>query len=85
MEEVITDMYNQFNHEYFLNKLDDVELEFSTRMKTGAGIFYPRTEKRGNRAIIRLNKPLLALRTRNEIIDTLLVSFYCVGLPYSVF
>ncbi|CAO1416150.1 unnamed protein product [Diamesa tonsa] len=72
MEAVLIELFNNFNHDYFQNKLDDVKLELSTRMKTGAGIFYPRSEKRGNRAVIRLNKPLLALRTRKDLIDSLL-------------
>lgn len=79
MDAIINNLFNLFNHEYFQNKLDDVKLELSTRMKSGAGIFYPRSQKRGNRAVIRLNKPLLALRTEKELIDTLLVSFNCVS------
>lgn len=78
MEAIVNSLFNLFNHEYFQNKLDDVKLELSTRMKSGAGIFYPRSQKHGNRAVIRLNKPLLALRTKKELTDTLLVSFNCV-------
>lgn len=77
MEATVTNLFNHYNHVYFENKLENVKLELSTKMKSGAGIFYPRSKMHGNQAVIRLNKPMLALRTRKELIDTLLVSIYC--------
>lgn len=75
MEVTVISLFNRYNKKYFQNKLDDVKLELSTKMKSGAGIFYPPSKKHGNRAVIRLNKTLLSLRTRKDLIDTLLVSF----------
>ena len=70
--------------EFFENKLNNVIIELSTKMKSGAGIFYPPSKKHGNQAVIRLNKPLLALRSRKDLIDTLLVSTLIVMVNYII-
>lgn len=74
MEAIVFHLFQIYNQMYFENKLNNVIIELSTKMKSGAGIFYPPSKKHGNQAVIRLNKPLLALRSRKDLIDTLLVS-----------
>lgn len=64
--------FEKFNKSFFGEKLHDVKLEFSDNMKKSAGIFYPPNKQR-NYSQIRLNRPMLSLRSDKERIETLLV------------
>lgn len=65
--------FRAFNKLFFDEQLNDVKLEFSNKMKNSAGIFYP-PRKQKKFARIRLNQPMLSLRSDEEIMETLLVS-----------
>lgn len=64
--------FSELNKRFFGNKLNDVKLEFSDRMKNAAGIFYP-PRKHQNCCQIRLNRSMLSLRSDKEQMETLLV------------
>lgn len=71
-ETKIEEFFKYFNKRFFDNKLDRVKMEFSDKMKSSAGIFYPK-QKFDEFSRIRLNRRLLELRSDKEIIETLLV------------
>lgn len=71
-EKKIQNYFREFSERFFDNKLHNVKLEFSGRMKNSAGIFYP-SGKQGSSCKIRLNRPMLLLRSDKEAMETLLV------------
>lgn len=70
--EKLKDKFDEFNKRFFKNTLVDVKLEFSDNMKNSAGIFYP-PHKQKTFGRIRLNRPMLSLRSDKERMETLLV------------
>lgn len=69
----ISTLFAGFNLKFFQNRLTAVELEWSARMYQCAGICYHRSSPLGKSIIIRLSRPLLKLRSRRDLIQTLLV------------
>ncbi|CAO1438012.1 unnamed protein product [Diamesa tonsa] len=66
-------LFQKFNVKFFHNLLGCVELEWSKRMYTCAGICYYKASNRGMTACtIRLSEPLLKLRSRKDLVQTLL-------------
>ncbi|XP_043280865.1 DNA-dependent metalloprotease dvc-1 [Venturia canescens] len=63
-------LFGQFNARFFSNKLLSVEVKWSHRMTSCAGIcsFHPRSRD----CIISLSAPLLKLRPRKDLVETLL-------------
>ncbi|XP_065079170.1 DNA-dependent metalloprotease dvc-1 [Ochlerotatus camptorhynchus] len=72
-----------FDRKFFQGKLLCVELEWSKRMYSCAGICYQRTNRFGRSCTIRLSEPLLKLRSRKDLVETLLhemIHAYCFVL-----
>ncbi|KAI9267303.1 SprT-like family-domain-containing protein [Helicostylum pulchrum] len=65
----IHQLFLYFNKKYFDNKLDSVEVKWSSRMTRCAGTC---TYKLGNHCIVALSEPLLKFRTKKEMMETLL-------------
>ncbi|XP_059471817.1 DNA-dependent metalloprotease dvc-1 [Neocloeon triangulifer] len=63
-------MFIEFNHKFFWGKLDGVEVKWSPRMTLCAGVCS--YEGRGGLCSIRLSAPLLKLRPRKDLVETLL-------------
>lgn len=63
-------LFTQFDAEYFYGKLTFVEVRWSPRMTLCAGLCC--YEGRGGLCSIRLSEPLLKLRPRSDLIETLL-------------
>ncbi|KAK0096087.1 hypothetical protein PV326_006501 [Microctonus aethiopoides] len=63
-------LFVQFNEKYFWNKLLPVQVRWSQRMTTCAGTcsFHPRNRE----CVIALSAPLLKLRPRKDLVETLL-------------
>ncbi|XP_012263742.2 DNA-dependent metalloprotease SPRTN [Athalia rosae] len=63
-------LFVQFNTRYFWNKLLPVEVKWSKRMTSCAGVcsFHPRNKQ----CVITLSAPLLKLRPRKDLVETLL-------------
>lgn len=70
----IFSLFGAFDIKFFQGKLRCVELEWSKRMYQCAGICYQRRNGLGMSIIIRLSEPLLKLRSRRDLIETMLVS-----------
>ena len=68
----IHNLFQSFNFKFFNGKLACVELEWSKRMYQCAGICYSRRSRGQMSCIIRLSEPLLKLRSRKELVETLL-------------
>lgn len=66
-------LFGAFDLKFFRGKLKCVELEWSKKMYRCAGICYQRRNAMGMSITIRLSEPLLKLRTRRNLIETLLV------------
>ncbi|XP_058456400.1 DNA-dependent metalloprotease SPRTN [Malaya genurostris] len=69
-----------FDQKFFQSKLVCVQLEWSKKMYSCAGICYQRTNRLGKSCTIRLSEPLLKLRSRKDLIETLLhemIHAYC--------
>lgn len=64
-------LFQEFNKTFFNHKLDAVEVKWSKRMTSCAGICY---FNRGY-CSVRLSIPLLQYRPRSDLIDTLLVLY----------
>lgn len=64
--------FRDFNNRFFDRKLEDVNLEFSSKMKNSAGIFYP-PKKLEDFSTIRLNLQMLSVRSDKEVMETLAV------------
>lgn len=69
----IFSLFGAFDLKFFQGKLHCVELEWSKRMYQCAGICYQRRNALGMSIIIRLSQPLLKLRSRRDLIETMLV------------
>uniref|UniRef100_A0A8C1VYS3 SprT-like N-terminal domain n=1 Tax=Cyprinus carpio TaxID=7962 RepID=A0A8C1VYS3_CYPCA len=63
-------MFLQFNDRFFWGKLSGVEVKWSPRMTLCAGVCS--YEGRGGLCSIRLSEPLLKLRPRRDLVQTLL-------------
>lgn len=63
-------MFLQFNDKFFWGKLSGVEVKWSPRMTLCAGVCS--YEGRGGLCSIRLSEPLLKLRPRKDLVQTLL-------------
>ncbi|KAM3861492.1 DNA-dependent metalloprotease SPRTN [Diretmus argenteus] len=63
-------MFLEFNHMFFWGKLSGVEVKWSPRMTLCAGVCS--YEGRGGLCSIRLSEPLLKLRPRKNLVETLL-------------
>ncbi|XP_031623320.1 sprT-like domain-containing protein Spartan [Contarinia nasturtii] len=68
----IYSLFGAFDIKFFGGKLQCVELEWSKRMYQCAGICYQRSNGLGKSIIIRLSEPLLKLRSRRDLIQTML-------------
>ncbi|CAG9809173.1 unnamed protein product [Chironomus riparius] len=68
----IHNLFHTFNFKFFNGNLGCVELEWSKRMYQCAGICYSRRSRGQMSCVIRLSEPLLKLRSRKELIETLL-------------
>ncbi|CAL1284665.1 unnamed protein product [Larinioides sclopetarius] len=64
-------LFLEFNTKFFFGKLDAVEVRWSPRMTLCAGVCC--YEGRGRLCSVRLSLPLLKLRPRKDLIETLLV------------
>lgn len=69
----ISVMFKGFDTKFFQGKLHCVELEWSKRMYSCAGICYQRKNHYGMAITIRLSEPLLKLRSRKNLVETMLV------------
>jgi predicted SprT family Zn-dependent metalloprotease len=65
-------LFVSFNGKFFKGSLACVELEWSKKMYQCAGICYSKRSRGAMSCIIRLSEPLLKLRSRKELIETLL-------------
>lgn len=65
-------LFTAFNVKFFQQKLSCVALEWSRRMYQCAGICYYRRNRAGTSITIRLSEPLLKLRQRKDLVETLL-------------
>lgn len=90
----IYSLFGAFDIKFFQGKLKCVELEWSKRMYQCAGICYQRRNRMGMSVIIRLSEPLLKLRSRRDLIETMLVNensifiddiFFCIVLNLTLF
>ncbi|KAL0100275.1 hypothetical protein PUN28_019573 [Cardiocondyla obscurior] len=63
-------LFVQFNARFFKNRLSSVEVKWSNKMKCAAGIctFHARNKE----CVISLSAPLLKLRPRKDLVETLL-------------
>ncbi|XP_053680637.1 DNA-dependent metalloprotease SPRTN-like [Anopheles nili] len=76
-------LFPLFDRKFFQERLSCVQLEWSKKMYNCAGICYQRSNRLGKSCIIRLSEPLLKLRTRKNLIETLLhemIHAYCFVL-----
>ncbi|XP_037366323.1 DNA-dependent metalloprotease SPRTN [Talpa occidentalis] len=63
-------LFMQFNDQFFWGQLEAVEVKWSARMTLCAGVCS--YEGRGGMCSIRLSEPLLKLRPRKDLVETLL-------------
>ncbi|XP_055630065.1 DNA-dependent metalloprotease SPRTN-like [Toxorhynchites rutilus septentrionalis] len=76
-------LFPMFDRKFFQGKLVCVQLEWSKKMYSCAGICYQRSNAMGKSCIIRLSEPLLKLRSRKDLVETLLhemIHAYCFVL-----
>ncbi|XP_033249486.1 sprT-like domain-containing protein Spartan [Drosophila miranda] len=76
----IFSMFVRFDEKFFQRRLGAVVLEWSKRMYTCAGICYLRSNRYTKEITIRLSEPLLKLRPRKDLVETLLhemIHAYC--------
>ncbi|KAK2727109.1 DNA-dependent metalloprotease SPRTN-like isoform X2 [Artemia franciscana] len=64
-------LFAQFNKQFFWDKLHSVEVKWSSRMTLCAGLC--RYERRAGYCSISLSVPLLKLRPRKDLVETLLI------------
>uniref|UniRef100_A0A1B0API5 Protein with SprT-like domain at the N terminus n=1 Tax=Glossina palpalis gambiensis TaxID=67801 RepID=A0A1B0API5_9MUSC len=79
----IVALFNHFDNKFFQNRLKCVTLEWGKRMHSCAGICYSRKYCDDKDITIRLSEPLLALRQRKVLIETMLhemIHAYCFVL-----
>ncbi|CAG7816674.1 unnamed protein product [Allacma fusca] len=65
-----TELFTKFNKDYFQGKLSNVTIKWSSRMTSTVGICTFKGKREG--CVIKLSVPLLALRSRKDLIETLL-------------
>ncbi|KAH8355443.1 hypothetical protein KR084_006803 [Drosophila pseudotakahashii] len=76
-------MFIRFDEKFFQQRLGAVALEWSKRMYSCAGICYQRGNRFVKEVTIRLSEPLLKLRPRKDLVETLLhemIHAYCFVL-----
>lgn len=76
-------LFGQFDGKFFQSRLKCVTLEWSKRMYSCAGICYSRRNRFGMDITIRLSQPLLSLRPRKDLVETMLhemIHAYCFVL-----
>ncbi|XP_023166881.2 sprT-like domain-containing protein Spartan [Drosophila hydei] len=76
-------MFVRFDQKFFQKRLGAVVVEWSKRMYSCAGICYQRGNRFVKEVIIRLSEPLLKLRPRKDLVETLLhemIHAYCFVL-----
>ncbi|KAH8398040.1 hypothetical protein KR222_011363, partial [Zaprionus bogoriensis] len=76
-------MFVRFDEKFFQRRLGAVTVEWSKRMYSCAGICYQRGNRYIKEVIIRLSEPLLKLRPRKDLVETLLhemIHAYCFVL-----
>uniref|UniRef100_A0A1A9VRW9 Protein with SprT-like domain at the N terminus n=1 Tax=Glossina austeni TaxID=7395 RepID=A0A1A9VRW9_GLOAU len=76
-------LFNHFDNKFFQNRLKCVTLEWGKRMHSCAGICYSRKYCDEKDITVRLSEPLLALRQRKDLIETMLhemIHAYCFVL-----
>ncbi|XP_052106931.1 DNA-dependent metalloprotease SPRTN-like isoform X3 [Mytilus californianus] len=66
----IRELFLQFNEEFFWGRLAGIEVKWSPRMTLCAGLCV--YERRGGLCSVRLSLPLLKLRPRRDLVETLL-------------
>lgn len=66
-------LFGAFDEKFFQTRLKCVTLEWSKRMYSCAGICYSRRNRFGMDITIRLSEPLLKLRPRKDLVETMLV------------
>ncbi|XP_016953091.1 uncharacterized protein LOC108026610 isoform X2 [Drosophila biarmipes] len=79
----IYSMFIRFDEKFFQQRLGAVALEWSKRMYSCAGICYQRGNRFVKEVTIRLSEPLLKLRPRKDLVETLLhemIHAYCFVL-----
>ncbi|XP_017050789.1 DNA-dependent metalloprotease SPRTN [Drosophila ficusphila] len=79
----IYSMFLRFDEKFFQQRLGAVALEWSKRMYSCAGICYQRGSAYFKEVTIRLSEPLLKLRPRKDLVETLLhemIHAYCFVL-----
>ncbi|XP_013104486.2 uncharacterized protein LOC106085032 [Stomoxys calcitrans] len=79
----IFSLFGQFDTRFFQSRLKCVTLEWSKRMYSCAGICYSRRNRFGMDITIRLSEPLLKLRSRKDLVETMLhemIHAYCFVL-----
>ncbi|XP_023034782.1 DNA-dependent metalloprotease SPRTN isoform X2 [Drosophila willistoni] len=79
----ISSMFVQFDDKFFQKRLGAVVIEWSKRMYSCAGICYQRGNRYFKEIIIRLSEPLLKLRPRKDLVETMLhemIHAYCFVL-----
>lgn len=67
MKETCLKLFDEYNKRFFEDKLSNVEVLWSNRMKLSAGVYNPNLDK------IILNLNLLSSRSEKEVKETLLV------------
>ncbi|XP_067636323.1 DNA-dependent metalloprotease SPRTN isoform X1 [Eurosta solidaginis] len=76
-------LFTAFDDKFFQSRLKCVTLEWSKRMYSCAGICYSRRNRFGMDITIRLSEPLLKLRPRKDLVETMLhemIHAYCFVL-----
>ncbi|XP_030379059.1 uncharacterized protein LOC115627506 [Scaptodrosophila lebanonensis] len=76
-------MFVRFDQRFFQDRLGAVRVEWSKRMYSCAGICYQRGNRLIKDIVIRLSAPLLKLRPRKDLVETLLhemIHAYCFVL-----
>ncbi|XP_039498552.1 uncharacterized protein LOC120456045 [Drosophila santomea] len=79
----IFSMFVRFDEKFFQQRLGAVALEWSKKMYSCAGICYQRGNRFVKEVTIRLSEPLLKLRPRKDLVETLLhemIHAYCFVL-----
>ncbi|XP_032580023.1 sprT-like domain-containing protein Spartan [Drosophila sechellia] len=79
----IYSMFIRFDEKFFQERLGAVSLEWSKKMYSCAGICYQRGNRFVKEVTIRLSEPLLKLRPRKDLVETLLhemIHAYCFVL-----
>lgn len=66
-------LFAKFDDRFFQGRLKCVTLEWSKRMYSCAGICYSRRQRGHMDITIRLSQPLLTLRPRKDLVETMLV------------